>query len=156
MAKSRLVIEQDGKFDLSIEQDGKFDFLLAIFREWFAAKALVERTTTLDDIDLTSDRWVIPLALAINSDTPNLSQEVMETVSAKDPGIAGLVLEEVKHNWSMEESTETLPPGTAIEIGQKIRDAMENWNEGLVPFPDRFVDTVKLPLTLDSRLRGWE
>ena len=26
----------------------------------------------------------------------------------------------------------------------------------LVPFPDRFVDTVKLPLTLDSRLRGWE
>ena len=24
----------------------------------------------------------------------------------------------------------------------------------LVPFPDRFVDTVKLPLTLDSRLRG--
>ena len=26
----------------------------------------------------------------------------------------------------------------------------------LVPFPDRFVDTVKLPLTLDSRLREWE
>ena len=123
MARSRLVIEQNGKID----------FALAIFREWFAAKALVERTTSLDDIDLASDRWVVPLALAINSDTPNLSQEVMETVSAKDPGIAGLVLEEVKHNWSMEESTEALSPGTAIEIGQKIRDAMENWNEGLGP-----------------------
>ena len=123
MAKSRLVIEQDGKVD----------FALAIFREWFDAKALVERTTSLGDIDLTSDRWVTPLAIAVNSDTSSLSQETMETISVKDPGIAGLVLEEVKHSWSMEESTETLPPGTAIEIGQQIRDAMENWKEGLGP-----------------------
>ena len=78
MARSRLVTEQDGKFDFS----------LAIFREWFAAKALVERTTTLENIDFTSDRWVTPLVLAINSDTTNLSQEVMETISTKDPGIA--------------------------------------------------------------------
>ena len=112
-----------------IEQDGKVDFALAIFREWFAAKALVERTTSLGDIDPTSDRWVTPLAIAVNSDTSSLSQETMETISVKDPGIAGLVLEEVKHSWS----TETLPPGTAIEIGQKIRDAMENWKEGLGP-----------------------
>ena len=123
MAKSRLVIEQDGKVD----------FALAIFREWFDAKAFVERTTSLGDIDLTSDRWVTPLAIAVNSDTSSLSQETMETISVKDPGIAGLVLEEVKHSWSMEESTETLPPGTAIEIGQQIRDAMENWKEGLGP-----------------------
>ena len=47
--------------------------------------------------------------------------------------MAGLVLEEVKHNWSIEESPESLPPGTAIEIGTSIRNAMENWREGLGP-----------------------
>ena len=123
MARSRLVIEQEGKFDFS----------LAIFREWFAAKALVERTAILDNIDLTSDRWVIPLVIAINSDTPNLSQEVMETVSAKDPGIAGLVLEEVKNNWWGEKPAENLPSGTAKEIGQSLREAMSNWKDGLGP-----------------------
>ena len=148
IARSRLVIEQDGKFD----------FPLAIFREWFAAKALVERTTTLDDIDLTSDRWVIPLALAINSDTPNLSQEVMETVSAKDPGMAGLVLEEVKHNWSTGEPAESLLSGTAMEIGTSIRDAMENWKEGLGPLMSALgmLDESGSVLTLGIDARpGW-
>ena len=123
MARSRLVIEQDGKID----------FALAIFREWFAAKALAERTTSLDDIDLASDRWVVPLALAINSDTPNLSNEIMETLSSKDPGIAGLVLEEVGNSWSTEEPSGNLPPGTALEIGRSIREAMINWKDGLSP-----------------------
>ena len=121
MAGSRLVIEQDGKID----------FALAIFREWFAAKALAERTTSLDDIDLASDRWVVPLALAINSDTPNLSNEIMETLSSKDPGIAGLVLEEVGNSWSTEKPSGNLPPGTALEIGRSIREAMINWKDGL-------------------------
>lgn len=123
MARSRLVTEQDGKFDFS----------LAIFREWFAAKALVERTTTLENIDFTSDRWVTPLVLAINSDTTNLSQEVMETISTKDPGIAGLVLEEIEHSWSTQEPLEDLPPGSSLDLGHSIREAMINWKDGLGP-----------------------
>ena len=57
----------------------------------------------------------------------------METLSVNDPGIASLVLEEVKHNWSMEDLPEELPDGTAIEIGHQIRQAMFNWREGLGP-----------------------
>ena len=57
----------------------------------------------------------------------------METISTKDPGIAGLVLEEVKHNWSMEDPSENPPDGTAIELGHQILQAMSNWKEGLGP-----------------------
>ena len=123
MADSRIVVE-DG---------GKFDFTLAIFREWFAARALMERSVSLDDIELESDRWVVPLAIAINSENPNIGPEILEKIASEDPGMAGLVLEEVKHNWSMEEPSKSLLPGTAMEIGTSIRNAMENWKEGLGP-----------------------
>ena len=123
LANSRLVVEEAGRFD----------FTLAIFREWFAARALVERSVTLDQIDLNSDSWVVPLAIAINSENPAIGPEIMEMISSTDPGIAGLVLEEVKYNWSVEEPTDSLPSGTGIEIGTSIRNAMENWRHGLGP-----------------------
>ena len=116
-----------------VEDGGKFDFTLAIFREWFAARALVERSVSLDDIELNSDRWVIPLAIAINSESQNVGPAIMAKITSEDPGMAGLVLEEVKHNWSTEEPAESLLSGTSMEIGTSIRDAMENWKEGLGP-----------------------
>ena len=115
------------------EQNGKFDFAMAIFREWFAARALVEKTLNPTDIDLTSDRWVVPIALAINSENPATSTEIMEVISVQDPGIASLVLEEVKYSWSTDRPTEVQPPGTAAEIGLRMRKAMYNWQMGLGP-----------------------
>ncbi len=123
LARSRLVVEKDDKVD----------FALAIFREWFAARAIVEGMVPLSDIEFDTDRWVVPLAIAINSENESLGAEIMETISSKDPGISGLVLEEVKHNWSAEETPEQLPEGTAIEIGTKYRQAMVNWKDGLGP-----------------------
>ena len=116
-----------------VEDGGKFDFTLAIFREWFAARALVERSVSLDDIELNSDRWVIPLAIAINSENQNIGRAIMVKIASEDPGSAGLVLEEVKHNWSTGEPAESLLSGTSMKIGTSIRDAMENWKEGLGP-----------------------
>ena len=49
--------------------------------------------------------------------------------------------------------------GCANENGVYLVTTDDSYDEpgiSLVSFPDRFVDTVKLPLTLDSRLRGWE
>lgn len=118
---------------LIVEENDKIDFVLAIFREWFAARALVEKTILPSDVDLTSDRWVIPLAIAINSENASLCSEIMQVISTKDPGIAGLVLDEVKHSWSMEYPPEHLPDGTALEMGHQIRQAMSNWKKGLGP-----------------------
>ena len=123
IAESRIVVEERGRFD----------FTLAIFREWFAARALVERSVTLDDIELTSDRWVVPLAIAINLENAHIGPEIMEKLTTEDPGMAGLVLYEVKHNWSTDNPENSLPPGTVIELGSSIRNAMENWGEGLGP-----------------------
>ena len=114
-----------------VEKYGKFDFTLAIFREWFAARAIVEKSVSLEELELDSDRWVVPLAIAINSENPTVGPEILATITSEDPGMAGLILEEVKHNWSIEEPSKSLPPGTAMEIGASIRNAMENWKEGL-------------------------
>ena len=116
-----------------LAEGSKFDFSLAIFREWFAARALVERSTSLGEIDLGSDRWVVPLAIAVNSEHPTVGQEVMEHLSTKDPGLASLVLEEVKHNWSTQDGSQDFSTRTSIEIGTSIRQAIANWGEGLGP-----------------------
>ena len=123
MANSRIVVEESGKYD----------FTLAIFREWFAARALVERSASLDDIDLDSDRWVVPLAIAINSVNSNVGPEIMKKLASRDPGMAGLVLKESEHSWLAREFTQTELTGTAVEIGTGIRKAMENWKESLGP-----------------------
>ena len=141
-----------------VEDGGKFDFTLAIFREWFAARALVERSVSLDDIELNSDMWVIPLAIAINSENQNIAPEIMEKIASGDPGMAGLVLEEVKHNWSTGEPSESLPSATAMEIGTRIRNAMENWEEGLGPLMSALgmLDESGSVLTLGIDARpGW-
>ena len=118
---------------LVVEQNDKLDFEIAMFREWFAARALAEGTISPSEIDLTSDRWVVPIAIAINSENAILASEIMAILSTNDPGLTGLVMEEVKHNWSTEDPPETLPPGTAVELGHRIREAMSNWKEGLGP-----------------------
>ena len=118
---------------LVVEQDDNFDFAIALFREWFAARALVERTISASEIDPESDRWVVPLAIAINAEDEGLGPEIMATLSVKDPTLATLVLREVNHNWSTGDAEETTPSGSTIEIGQRIREAMTNWKEGLGP-----------------------
>ena len=148
LAESRIVVEEGGKFD----------FTLAIFREWFAARAIVEGSVTLEDIELNSDRWVVPLAIAINSENPNTGPEIMEKLASKDPGMAGLVLDEVKHNWSTDESTESELRGTAMEIGTSIKNAIENWKEGLgslMPALNMLDKAGNVPtLGIDTRA-GW-
>ena len=113
------------------ERGGKFDFELAIFREWFASRALVEKTINLEDTDLESDRWIVPMAIAINSGLSCLSDEVMSFVASKDPGLASLILEEVKDNWSALEFEESQLAETPMEIGSGIRQAMICWKAGL-------------------------
>ena len=141
-----------------VEEGGKFDFTLAIFREWFAARTIVEGSISFEGIELNSDRWVVPLAIAINSENPNTGREIMEKLASIDPGMAGLVLEEVKHNWSKAEHSESFPPGTAIEIGTTIRNAMENWKDGLgalMPALGMLTKSSRIP-TLGINVRpGW-
>ena len=122
-----------GDSRIIIEQDDKLDFALAIFREWFAAKALLEKTVTPEEVALASSRWVVPIAIAVNSGTTKFAHELIKAIVTRNPRLAGSVLNEVKDNWSTPDTTSDLLPGTAIDLGHNIRDAMNDWKEGLGP-----------------------
>ena len=122
-----------GDSRLITEQGDRFDFALAIFREWFAAKALLERTIAPEEVALASSGWVVPIAIALNSGTTRFAHELMRAIVSRDPGLAGFVLDEVRDNWSTTDLTSDLPPGAAVELGHSIRDAMNDWKEGLGP-----------------------
>ena len=115
---------------LVTEEDGRFDFTLPIFREWFAARALVEGTVTLEEILPLTERWVVPLTIAVNAADESVGNLLMGTLARMDPGMAGLVLEECKdvRDWDTDESSSL---GTAEDIGGQVRQAMEDWGTGI-------------------------
>ena len=118
----------------------------------------MERTISPSEIDLDSDRWIVPLSIAINSEDQGLGQEIMTTLSKKDPSLAALVIREVKHNWSTENTEETPPSGSAMEIGRRIQEAMSNWKEGLGPLMSAIGPTLHdgtIPSLLVGKGPGW-
>ena len=113
------------------EEFGKIDFALPIFREWFAARALVEKKVSLVDIQPIADRWIFPIAIAINSENKDLGRHLIAELARSDPGLASQVLEEVGSGWFATDAGGELPAETDIEIGQEIRRAMGDWANGL-------------------------
>ena len=111
------------------EEDGRFDFTLPIFREWFAARTLAEGTFTLEEILPLTERWVVPLAMAVNAEYESAGDLLMGALARLDPGMAGLVLQECKdvRDWDDERSS----LGTAEDVGRQVRKAMEDWSTGI-------------------------
>ena len=126
IVRSRLIDSR-----LVSEEFGKIDFALPIFREWFAARALVEKKVSLVDIQPIADRWIFPIAIAINSENKDLGRHLIAELARSDPGLASQVLEEVESGWSATDAGGELPAETDIEIGQEIRRAMGDWANGL-------------------------
>ena len=112
------------------EMEGKVDFTLAVFREWFAARALVEGTISVEDIQPLSDRWIVPLSIAMDSDNEAILNELLSSVASSDPGLASNLLTGHEAAQRVRE-TEPPPLPDADQIGQRIRAAMETWRDGI-------------------------
>ena len=112
------------------ELNGTVDFTLPIFREWYAARALLEGTISIDDIQSTSDRWISPLTIAIDTGDEAFIRLLMTSLASSDPGLASLVLQNFKPRWTTD-TTQAPRVGTRIEVGEEIRRAMEAWHQGL-------------------------
>ena len=115
---------------LVYQSDGGTDFALPVFREWYAARAVLEGTITVEDIDFDSDRWTIPLSIAAHSDHAPMAQDVMRHLASTNPSVAADVLQEDERAWysgGMEPSL----PDTVVGIGEEIRLAMGAWSDGL-------------------------
>ena len=111
------------------EEFGKVDFALPIFREWFAARALVEKKVSLVDIRPIADGWVFPIAIAISSENRALGQQLMAELAKSNIGLASLVALEVGENRFG--GDEEPLADTDLEIGLAISRAMEDWGRGL-------------------------
>ena len=109
---------------------GMFDFTLPVFREWFAARALVEETFTLEDIQPLSEGWLVPIAVAVRSESKRVGELLLATLARSDPGFAGLVLKEsgASREWLIKERHALEPPE---DMGRQVRRAMEDWATGL-------------------------
>ena len=112
------------------EHASTVDFTVPIFREWYAARALIEQTVSVEDILPASDRWIIPLAIAIDSENEELGRSLMVRIASSDPGLASLLLKELEERWHGDGRDEP-SLGTAVEVGVEIRNAMEAWGRGL-------------------------
>ncbi len=112
------------------EHTGTVDFTVPIFREWYAARALIEQTVSVEDILPASDRWIIPLAIAIDSENEALGRQLMVRIASTDPGLVSLLLKELGERWHGDRTDEPFL-GTAIEVGAEIRNAMLAWGQGL-------------------------
>ena len=112
------------------EHAGTLDFTIPIFGEWYAARALIEQTVSVEDILPASDRWIIPLAIAIDSENEELGRSLMVRIASSDPGLASLLLKELGERWHGD-GTDEPSLGTAVEVGEEIRSAMAAWGQGL-------------------------
>ena len=129
---SRNVREQRDLSDsrLVFEQDGAIDFTLAVFREWFAARSIAEGDVAFESLIPISDRWIIPVSIAVNGDDEELSRSIMTSSASTDPGFSSLLLSEIDPGWYW--LPKHMPSfTTSIEMGNQVYGAIEDWRSGL-------------------------
>ena len=117
---------------LVYETESGLDFALPIFREWYAARAILEGTEAIEDMDLTSERWAIPLSIVVYSEDETTARVVMERVATTNPAIAGAVLKDAEDLWYSGGPSPSIPD-TAMGVGEELRQAMAMWGRGLGP-----------------------
>ena len=113
------------------EQGNRVDFVLPVFREWFAARAIVEGLISLDDLKPISDRWLIPIGIAIHAENEAVGLSLAADLASSDPGLASQVFREAELTWFAPSPLKQELLGTNLEIGRAIRSAMGDWSNGL-------------------------
>ena len=116
------------------ESPGMVDFALPILREWYAARALLEGTISVKEIEKASDRWVIPPSLVLNSGYGQVIRSLMIHLTSTDPGLVSRLLSE--HSREHESvpyiGQHKLPSlESELGVGKRIRESIETWRKGL-------------------------
>ncbi len=106
------------------------DFALPVFREWYAARALIEGTISVDSLQSLSDRWLPPLSVVLGSGIDDIGEAIFAHIVSIDPGLAGILLKENTPDstrfWGkvpVEEDPQS--------FGIKVREAMALWKTSL-------------------------
>ena len=119
---------------LVTESGGAVDFSLSIFREWYAARAVLEGSIEVKEIERASDRWMIPLGLVLNSGDEEVIDSLMSHLSSTDPGLAGRLLYQHHHEHmktQLGDQVKVPSLDSAVEVGEKLNKALLAWKQGL-------------------------
>ena len=106
------------------------DFALPVFREWYASRALIEGTISVDSLQSPSDRWIPPLSVVLGSGVDDIGEAVLAHIVSIDPGLAGILIKENTPDpiqfWGK------VPVGEDLQsFGIKVRGAMSLWKTSL-------------------------
>ena len=115
-------------------------FSLAIFEQWFAAKAILEGDTRLEELTTslqTFDRWKYVLAMVLAAGEPTRVDPVMAALARWNPGAASWVIRETR-SGNLSRARPDFGPDDWKEIGTRLRTATEAWLEGLGPLSSAF------------------
>ena len=119
LADSRLVDESRETLDFTHE----------VLREWYAARAIIEKAVSLDDLIPASDRWMASFQLVVESDYTNAGQVLLRKLACSDPGMAGLLMPEC--GVDRHETKVSGPTGSAVQLGLQLWEAMDVWRQGM-------------------------
>ena len=110
--------------------DGAIDFILPVFREWYAARALIESTVSVEDLQSLSDRWLPVLSLILNSEPSDVQESLLMYLASSDPGLARLILADYEKSGNR--YGHLIPAyETSQTAGNKLRNAMNHWKRGM-------------------------
>ena len=106
------------------------DFALPIFREWYAARALIEGTVGIESLQSISDRWIPSLSVVLGAEVREIGNALLAHFVSSDPGLASSLLKENTPD-QIRFYGKIPPQETAQTAGASLREAMALWKMGL-------------------------
>ena len=132
------------------------DFALPIFREWYAGRALIEGTVSVESFQSISDRWIPSLSVVLSSEIHEIGDSLLAHLISSDPGLAGFLLKD--NTPDQTQFYGKIPPQeTAEAAGAGLREAMAHWKKGLGDLYNEIgpVDAEGEVPTLGVAMREW-
>lgn len=127
---------------LVVRDDGRLRFALPLFEQHFAAQALQDGITHLEEAASPENfpRWRYAVAFAIDTAAADKAVEFMSRLVRANPAAASWVLDEISTSGKQASQAGMHPDSgeeSALAAGRWLRDAMQAWTDGLGKLPSQ-------------------
>lgn len=133
---------------LVVLNNGLLSFPLPILAQWFAARAVLSGSVSVEALADNPRRlevWYYPLIVAVGMASNEEATQLLVPIATKNPALAAMICEEALAQWGM--ANDVMPPPVQ-DSGGRIRTAMQAWIAGIGPLAKLIA-----PLRADGSLR---